>query len=126
LVTNPDNSYLIAVDENAPERMTVIEIEEKYPTLNFVPFRFLSVFELVVAIVMNATMLFINSIFSILVLILTDCSKHGSFPYAIALHYFTLISVLPFVFLEKKYLDFTLMFLHLVGYTNLFMTTRVH
>lgn len=123
LVTNPDNSHCIAVDENTPERMTVIEIEEKYPIMNLIPFRFLSIFELAVAIVMDATMLFINSIVSILALLVTG---DGCFPYAIAIHYFALISVLPFVFFEGKYIDFTLMFMHLVGYTNLFMTTRVH
>lgn len=120
LVYHPDNSYCVARDEE--EKMIAIEMKERYPKINTVPFRILSILELVAALYFEAPMLVMNSILSILAIITIECD--GEAPCVIAVHYSFMLSLLPFFVLEKAYVSLLITAVHLMMYTIVLMSRK--
>ena len=93
LVRHPDESLCVGLKDE--EKITIIEMEERYPPVNTLPLRILTILEVGVAMVLNEPVLYVHCIHSIVTIIVMDFN--GPILCAVGIHYLFMLCVLPFI-----------------------------
>jgi hypothetical protein len=116
LVRHPDESLCVGLKDE--ENITIIEMEERYPPVNTLPLRILTILEVGVAMVSNEPVLYIHCLQSIMTIIVMDFN--GPILCAVGIHYLFMLCVLPFI--TNILTVWILMCVHILTYFGVIMS----
>lgn len=118
LVRHPDDSLCVGVKDE--EKVTIIEMQERYPPINTLPLRILTILELGVAMVLNEVVLYVHCLQSIATVVVMDCD--GPVLWAMGIHYAFMMSVIPFIIIHHySIVVWILMCVHILTYFSVIM-----